>query len=413
MYRLGLTRRGFVGGLIPGLLAGCFTDDSTDEGNTSQTLSEIELPDEPIERSETTIASWIPHAPSGILEDLISDKSSRSIRLEEHVYPSRSAQEEAVATAMVQSSPPGTFQTVLGGELHRYVEAATVHSTVEPIANLTVSDRIRRLITHEDTPYAVPVTRDLTNRLFVRKDRPRTLDFLESVTSLQDLGNEDGTGEFVIADSPHAGFRVLCVLLLAETAVETYLAFGNGNIETDVLRSVFELLGDILHRRARIVDDRSAVLQEFEAGDADYLFGSAEAAARLSHNATTAWRSLQVPGTEGIASLHATGWCHPKRTSTPHGTSSVLATLAKPAVQSELAKHTHAAPAAVDAPTPPGYPTTLSQTIENATSVVPAISTGVGIDANDRYHAKQSLTPSTIRETDPSQLTADLIARVD
>lgn len=407
------TRRDVLASVAGALCSlGCLeaTPDETEVEEWNATEADIPLPVQHV-----SIAHWLGRRTSIAMADALERRLPRSVEVEPHGFERRRDLERRIAADLVAGSPPGSFQTVLGEELGRYVLAVTLHEIPDIMTGQHVArlrDGVRDLVILEDEPFAVPVTVDRANTVLVNEELVEAAD-----GDLSRIDHPDGLRGFLddLADSVPAaglavpadgryGLRLVCQSLLALSGADAYTAFADGEIFAITLREAVAFTHRLLAGSAEVVRSPAGMVTAFR--DREVALIPADGAARreLGADRRDEYAIVPFPGTNDVFAMHATGWSFPKRSETPRGTASVLAGLAEPAVQEAIAEATHTLPAVGDADVPRGsseFSRAIDEALRAADTVVPALSTGCGLDPDTRRRAVQLLEPTRLLEDGP------------
>lgn len=403
------SRRQFVGACPLAVVApGCLEDLTDEEEPESRTIPTDEEQTPP--PADIDLAHWYPDGTYAPLTAGLAEVD-REITVHSTTYADRSTHEEAMAAAFVDTSPPELLQTVLGGELERYVTAVTIDD-LSDIIDEDALGRLREglpdLLTVEGTPYAVPTTISCTNGLLVNRETIAEADV--ALADIDDAGTllevarhietrTDATGFSLLAGS---AFRLFDQVLLGHTDEPTYASLGEGEIHMRTLRDVV----DMTVAFGRLATWLPAHKDSTAFSDTAFALWDRRLGSLLNPDD---WKLIPFPGTDGAAVLTAAGLCLAKRGRDLGAGATVLDTLEEPVIQQEIATRAGCLPAIPSRP-PPDRPflASLRDLYTEASTVLPALSTGCGLDADTRARAYQTLATTNFETVDPDELADDL-----
>ncbi len=383
-------------------------------GCLSRTESRTEPPGSPAvearQRAETvTLAHWCDGLGTAEVVSAIDERLPRSVDLALSSFATRRELEATVASALVAGSPPGTFQTVAGPELERYVRAVTLH-TIDDIVTEDRREGIRNdvlsTILLDGDPYAVPMTVDPCNSLFVRPallaevgvEPGNVSDPVALVERLSTVRADPPVAALALPGDGAWPFRLLCQLLLARSGPDAYRAIATGDGSIVTLREAVRALATLLDGSVKVTTGLDRALEAFLAGRAVAMLGDRRVARRLAGADETPWSVHPFPGTAASFVVDVTACGFPKRTATPRGTAELLGALASSTCQTAIAGATFTLPAVETATLPDIlYTTALAGAYADAERVIPALSTGCGLDPDARRRASALVDPAVLQ----------------
>ncbi len=370
------TRRGFLQTVGLGALsAGCLESRSD-----AYQEAIAEIPDDPTGSPPTVTvdaAHWFPANTFAPVTERLSAETDR-VEVEWERFSDRRSLERAVADRMVAGRPPDLIQTGLGAELRQYVAVSVFDplpaSTVEGMAG-----HLADLCGVDADPYAAPITHMPMNCLAVETG---TLNGTERI-ALEELNRVEPIG---IRRTSMAVFHLFCLMVLAAAGPSGYRGIGTGELAHRTIVKAARACGR-LDSMLRWLPPRPDAADVSPCG----AFLVDPVSVRLLDQG---WEPRPFPETGGVAVLHATGLARPSRTRNPHGAFRALEAAMAPPVQSGIAARAGHLPAVDSAAfRAPG----LADRFARAETILPAMSTGCGLDPDRRWLVGRTLAPARMR----------------
>lgn len=361
------------------LAGGCLEGDANTRDRTTLDDDVTELPPE---AGEIGMAHWLhPEILDPFLEAVETAYPDISIEITHETE--RVKVERHLADALVDAQPPDLMHTVLGPELARYASVSELLAIPDVIER---ADRLSQaalddLIRYDGQLYGIPVTVTPTNAMLAHHDELSAAgvpfdaghpeEFLESLETAENpLFGMRPTGE--------DRFRLLLQIFLGAFGPRAYADIADGDLFMEPLREVIDLAA---RYEATSVDMSDASWE-----DRDYAVAFYESD-RATEWMDDGWTVVPAPGTEDIAALHATGFCLAKRGMAPVIAADVLSLLGKATVQEEMTALGRHLPGVGDMP----ERNQLAPIVDGAETVLPALSTGCGLDSDRRWRAVRLL----------------------
>lgn len=376
------SRRRALSAFIAAGTVGCIAEDNSSERAIADLPSDVSEPDRV---TPLTLAHWLPETAFEALTDALADHEM-PVALRPRSFQDRSDLEAAVADGMATAEPPDVVQTVLGAELRRYAEVAEIHAIPEDPTTALGREFMERLIRVDRRPFALPVTAIPMNviavdpvklvRADIRTNDLSTLDGLTAAVESAGLG---------LRDSRTSVFQLLELVLLAQSGADAYAAVSERQLAMRALRDAIEQTAGLLDSVQWLSPRPTA--NELAATSIVLLDGAVTEVMDMQDRDL-----LPFPVTDQSAVVHATGLCVTKRGSDPIVAKRALQVVLDPTVQRNIAARCHHLPGIGDAT--PDHLRELQDQLASSTRVLPAMSTGCGLDVDRRWRALRALDRS-------------------
>ena len=365
------------------LLSGaCLDDDASDQGASRASRIRIEEPEHL--SGNIGLAHWFS---TSTIEPLLAIASEMypEVSIEANTFQTRLRAERAIADSLVDSAPPDLFQTVLGDELARYGGMAELESVPSIAAEEDlIWDGLGDLILFKGEPFAVPVSVAPTNAIHIHENRMEdagmSLDNVSDPIEFLDLLKEEKI--FGMVPSGNSRFRLLAQVILGQFGPETYLDISEGALFMEPLRAAIALAEKI---------ESKAVTLSGNSDNGDHKACAIQMYTPAHGIDADAWTVAPFPGTDGLTPVHATGFCLAKRGRDRRSATAVLELLHDGVLQLEIASVGGRLPSLTSHREWPAPLAELLTIMNQSEAIVPAVSTGCGLDSNNRWRAVRLL----------------------